>query len=76
METMLAISQTIFYIVSSVAIIVIGVMLGILIYYLICIFRNTRNISDDINHTYHKAKRSVKKIINSITGNKNHEKEK
>ena len=70
---MLVISQTIFYIVSSIAIIVVGVMLVILVYYLICIVRNTRNISDDINHTYNKVKRNIKKIINSITKNKKHE---
>ncbi len=64
--TTLIISQTIFYIVSSIAIIVVGVLLMIVIYYLICILRDTRNISNDIKQTYHKAKKSVKKIISSI----------
>ena len=65
----LTIMQTIFYAVSSVAIIVVGVLLVILIYYLICILRNTRNISDDIALTYHKTKKSIKKIINSFGKN-------
>jgi len=72
---MLIISQTIFYLVSSVAILVVGALLVIMIYYLICILRDTRNITDDINHTYHKTKKSIKKIINSITGNKKYEKD-
>ena len=67
---MLVMSQTIFYLVSSVAIIVVGVLLVIMIYYLICILRDTRNISDDITHTYHKTKRSIKKIISSFSNNK------
>jgi predicted PurR-regulated permease PerM len=66
----LIVSQTIFYIVSSLVIIVIGVLLVILIYYLICILRNTRNITDDVSQTYHKTKRNIKKIINSFSKNK------
>ncbi len=72
----LLVSQTIFYIVSSIAIIIIGVLIVIVIYYLICILRNTRNISDDISQTYIKAKRSIKKIISLISKNKKYEKEK
>ena len=68
---MLVISQTIFYIVSSVAIIVVGVLLVIMIYYLICILRNTRNISEDLTYTYHKTKGKIKKIISSLTKSKN-----
>jgi len=67
---MLIISQTIFYIVSSVAIIVVGVLLVIVMYYLICILRNTRNISNDVNETYYKIKRNIKKIINSFSSKK------
>ena len=73
---MLIISETIFYLVSSITIIVIGVMLGILLYYLICIFKNTRNISNDLKDTYDKIKRNIKKIISSFSRNKKHEKEK
>lgn len=62
----LSIIQTIFYAVSSIAIIVVGMLLVIMIYYLICILRNTRNISDDIAHSYHKTKGKIKKIINSF----------
>jgi len=66
----LTIVQTIFYLVSSIAIIVVGALLVIVIYYLICILRNTRNISDDIAHTYHKTKRNIKKIINLFNNKK------
>ena len=68
--TTLTVIQTIFYAVSSIAIIVVGVLLVIVIYYLICILRNTRNISDDITHTYHKTKGKIKKIINSFNNKK------
>jgi hypothetical protein len=67
---MLIIFQTIFYIVSSIAIIVIGVMLGILIYYLICIFKNTRNISNDLNKMLDKIKKSIIRVINSFSKKK------
>ena len=66
MSTLL-ISQTVFYIVSSLAIIVIAVLLSIVIYYFICILRNTRNISDDVTRTYTRTKKNIKKIISSIT---------
>jgi len=52
-----------FYLVSSIAILVVGVLLVIVMYYLICILRDTRNISSDINETYKKVKRNIKKII-------------
>ncbi|MFA4975081.1 MAG: hypothetical protein WC839_00055 [Candidatus Paceibacterota bacterium] len=63
---MLIISQTIFYIVASVAMIVVLVMFVIVIYYFIGILKNTRSISDDIVNTYTKTKKNIKKIINSI----------
>ena len=67
---MLIISQTIFYLVSSVAIIAVGVLLVIVMYYLICILRDTRNITDDVSQTYNKVKKSIKKIINSLSSKK------
>ncbi len=66
----LIISQTVFYIVSSLAIAVVAVLLGVVIYYLVGILRNARNLSEDISQTYLKTKRSVKKIINLVI-NKN-----
>ena len=70
----LVISQTVFYIVSSLAIIVVGVLLAIVIYYLICILRNTRNISDDITETYTKTKKNIKNIISSLSPKKERKK--
>ena len=67
---MLVISQTIFYLVSSIAIIAVGVLLVIVMYYLICILRDTRNITDDVSQTYSKVKKSILKIINSLTKKK------
>ena len=64
---MLIISQTIFYLVSSLAIIVVGILIVMVMYYLICILKDTRNIIDDINQTYTKVKRSIKKIISSFS---------
>jgi len=66
---MLIISQTIFYLVSSLAILVVGVLLVIVIYYLICILRDTKNITDDVNQTYNKIKKNIKKIISSFSKN-------
>lgn len=67
---MLIISQTIFYLVSSIAILAVGTLLVIVMYYLICILKDTRNITDDVSQTYHKIKKSIKKIISSITNKK------
>ena len=65
--TTLIVSQTIFYIVSSVTIIVIGVFLGVMIYYIICILRNTSDLSKDVIHTYNRAKRGINKVISSFS---------
>lgn len=67
----LIISQTIFYIVGSITMIVIGVMLTIVIYYLICILKNTRNLSRDLKETYFKTKASVEKFIGIASSIKN-----
>ncbi len=65
----LIISQTIFYIVSSIAIIVVGVLIVIVLYYFICILRDTRNISSDINQTYSKMKKNIIKFISKFSKN-------
>ncbi len=62
----LTVSQTIFYIVASIGIIVLTVMLVMVIYYLLNILRNTRDVTEDIKQVYHKTKRKVGKIIKSI----------
>jgi len=69
MDTLI-VSQSIFYIVSSVAIIVLGIFLGMAIYQLLRILKNTRYISDDISDTYTKTKRGIVKAISSIFGGK------
>ena len=66
----LIISQTIFYIVASIAMIVVLVMFVIVVYYFIGILKNTRSISDDIVHTYLKTKKNIKKIISSFNSKK------
>lgn len=66
MNTLL-ISQTAFYIISSVAILAVGVALVIVLYYLICILRDTRNLSQDLKHVFHKTKNRLKKAITSIS---------
>jgi len=75
--TTLMVSQTIFYIVASLAIVVVAILLGVMIYYLICILRNTRDISEDVTHTYKRTKRGIESIINKVMRkNKNHGEEK
>lgn len=66
----LVISQTIFYIISSVAMLAVGTLLVIVMYYFICILKDTRNITEDVNKTYSKFKKSFKKIISSIINKK------
>lgn len=63
----LIVSQTIFYIVSSIAILALGSFLLIAIYQLICILKNTRDVSEDITKIYTKTKRRVTKVISSLT---------
>jgi hypothetical protein len=74
--TTLTIIQTIFYLLASITMVAIGILVGIVLYYLVCILRNTRNISDDLSHTYHKTKKHIKNIINSLTNNKKNENKK
>ncbi len=62
----LMVSQTVFYIVSSIAIVALGAFLLIAIYQLIRILRNTREVSDDVTETYHKTKKKIKKVISSF----------
>ncbi len=66
MDALIA-SQTIFYVVSSVAIIVLGIALFYALYQMIQILRNTRDISEDLGLTYARAKRYFKKIISFIS---------
>ena len=61
------VSQTIFYIVSSLAIIALGILLSLAAYHLVRILKNTRDISNDLGVTYAKTKKSVKKIISLIS---------
>ncbi len=65
--SILEISQTIFYFISSLAVLVIGVLLVIIIYHMIAVVKNTRKLSDDLAHTYTRAKRGVKKIISKFS---------
>jgi len=69
MDTLI-VSQTIFYIVSSTAIIIVAVLLGIAIWQLIKILKSTRKVSEDLGATYNKAKRGVKKIISLVSDKK------
>ena len=66
----LIVSQTVFYIVSSVAIIAIGAALFYAIWELIGILRKTRDVSEDLSLTYAKAKKGVKKIISLVSSKK------
>jgi len=70
----LTIIQTIFYLLSSIAILAVGIMVVIVLYYLLGILRNTKHVSDDLTETYTRTKRHIKKIINSVTKNKKNEK--
>ena len=66
----LVVSQTIFYMVSSIAILALGLLLSLAAYHLIRILKNTRDVSEDLSKTYAKAKRGVQKIISLVVDKK------
>ena len=65
MDALIA-SQTVFYIVSSVTMIVVGVLLVFAVYQVIRILKNILNISQDINKVYTTTKKKVKKMVSSV----------
>jgi hypothetical protein len=65
MDTLI-VTQTIFYMVSSVAIITLSVLIGIAVFNLIKVLKSTRKVSEDISQTYTKAKKGFSKIISLI----------
>ncbi len=65
MDALIA-SQTVFYIVSSVTMIVVGVLLVFAVYQIIRILKNILNISEDINKVYTTTKKKVKKMVSSV----------
>ena len=75
MDTLIII-QTVFYFLASIVMVAVGLLIIIILYYLVGIMRNTRNLSDDISKTFTKTKTHIKKIINSFSGNNKHEKNK
>lgn len=48
--------QSVFYILSSVVIVVVGILLVVTIYYLMGILRDTRNVFDDIKFLHERIK--------------------
>jgi hypothetical protein len=59
-------AQTIFYLLASVVILAVGLLLVILLYYLIVTFRNTRDLSKDISHSYFKFKGFIETIADFV----------
>ncbi len=66
MLSTLMVSQTIFYIVSSVAIIALSILLFLTIYQVFRIVKNTRDVSDDLTKTYTRTKKRIKKVMSSF----------
>ncbi|MEX2052362.1 MAG: hypothetical protein WD991_01540 [Candidatus Paceibacterota bacterium] len=62
----LVVTQTLFYLIASLAMIVLGVLLGMVIYQLIRILKKTRQMSEDIGQTYDTAKKGVAKLLSSV----------
>ncbi len=69
MDTLI-VSQSIFYIVSSLVIVIIGVFLIMAMYQLFRILKNARLVSQDLNETYNKTKKQIMKMISSIFSSK------
>ena len=55
-------SQTFFYLVVSVAIIVLGILAGIIAYHLIRIAKRLEEISSDISDTSHKVRERIEEL--------------
>jgi len=67
METILMIAQTVFYLVSSLAIIVVGILLAIATYHLVNIVRELEAISRNLHNMSDEAQERLKDIIEKLS---------
>lgn len=67
MDTALIFAQTVFYFTVSVAIIVIGILCGILTYHLIRIARELEEISHKLNNAAHDAGERIQDVIERLS---------
>ena len=65
--TALILAQTIFYFTASLAIIVFGVLLGIMAYYFIQIARQVQNLSENLNQASDEIKENIKEIFDNLS---------
>ncbi len=68
MEGALIISQTIFYFVVSIAIIVIGILSGIVVYHLVCITKELKKVAENFHEASDEAAERVRELIDRLSG--------
>lgn len=67
MFTALIFSETVFYLTVSLAIIAIGILLGIFTYHLIRIAKELEELSHNLNHGSSEAMKKINDIIDRLT---------
>ena len=63
----LILSQTIFYISASLAIIILGILFAITTYHIICIARHLNKIANNIDEATDTMKENIKEIIEKLS---------
>ncbi len=64
---LLIFSQTLFYLVASFAIIVIGALCVMITYHLVRIMRHLQNISDSLDDTTSELKARIKEVLEKLS---------
>ena len=64
---MLVFAQTFYYIVASLAIVVLGMLLSIMAYHIIHITKHLRNISDNLDDTSGELKKRIEEVIERLS---------
>lgn len=63
----LTLSQTVFFAVFSFVIIIVGILLAIVIYYLVKITKHANKISDNLEHASDDVKKNIHEIVEALS---------
>lgn len=63
----LILAQTIFYLVASLAIVIFGVLLGMVAYYFVQIARQMQNLSENLNQASDEIKENIGEIFDNLS---------
>jgi predicted PurR-regulated permease PerM len=64
---MLIFAETLYYLVVSFAVIIIGALVAVVVYHLIYIAKNLRHISDNLDETSGDLKKRIEEIIERLS---------